>query len=273
VDVWIWKQLGERGTALTGYTAHGLYDEFTWDKSDPMSGAADDWAYDHLGVFGWTTEFWDVIKAATGTRGGNDIWYVGPTEEQELGVYQWAVANHPEAYADWVPFDHPQLGPVEIGGWDDIFFWTNAPSTMLAAEVAPHAEFAVFHAMCSPRIEVLNTGVSSLGGNTHRVDVGIANTGWLPTYVTELAKKDRLVLPLVAELTGAEVVRGSNGGHARQELGQLAGRVAQRFHDGKNDGTPDRVLASWVVQGAVGTEVTVAVSHQRAGSQSVTVVL
>lgn len=271
IDVWVWKQLGERGHALTGYTVHGVFDDFTWDKSDVMSGAADDWAYEHLGVYGWTTEFWDVIHRATGTPGGNHIWYTGPTDEEEMGVYRWAVANHPTAYADWVPYEHPQLGQLEIGGWDDVFFWGNAPSSMLAAEVAPHAEFAVFQAMCSPRLEVLHTSVTALGGDTHRVEIGIANTGWLPTYITQRARKEHLVLPLVAELSGAAVLAGSHGGLARQELGQLEGRVAQRFQSGKNDGTPERVLATWVVRAEAGSELTVAISHQRAGSLSVTV--
>jgi murein tripeptide amidase MpaA len=268
-DVWVWKKLGERGTALTGYTEHSVVDDMTFDKSETMSGAADDWMYDHLGVFGWTTEFWDVIHHATGTKGNMFIWYVGPTDAEERAVYDWTVANHPEMYADWTPFDHPQLGTVEIGGWNDLELWTNAPGSMLLAEVEPHAEFAVYQALCSPRLEILHTSATSLGGDSYRVDVGIANTGWLPTHISEKARKDRLVLPLVAELSGVSVV----GSPARQELGQLGGRLDLQFRSGKNDGTVDRVLASWVVQGAAGTEVTVAVSHQRAGSQSVTLVL
>ncbi len=269
VDVWTWKHLGERGAALTGYTVHSVFEDFTFDKSETMSGAADDWAYEHLGVYGWTTEFWDVIQQATGTKGGNHIWYTGPTDAEQRAVYDWAVANHPETYADWVPFDHPQLGPVEIGGWNEVFLWSNAPGSMLRAEVQPHAEFAVYQALCSPRLEVLHSLVTALGGDSYRVEVGIANTGWLPTYVTVKAQKDRLVLPLVAELSGATVI----GGSARQELGQLGGRLDLQFNYGRSDGTPDRTLASWVVQGAAGTEVTVAVSHQRAGSQSVTLTL
>ena len=58
------------------------------------------------------------------------------------------------------------------------------------------------------------------------------------------------MLPLVAELSGADVV----GGLARLELGQLAGRLQSRFAEG-NDGTPDRALATWVVSAAAGTEI------------------
>lgn len=269
IDVWVWKELGKRGEALTGYTVHSVYEDFTFDRDDLMSGAADDWAYEHLGVYGWTTEFWDVIQQATGKKPGTFIWYVGATHDEEIGVYRWALANHPEAYHDWVAFDHPQLGPLEIGGWDEVFFWSNAPGSRLLAEVRPHAEFAVHQALCSPRLEVLHTNVVALGGDTWRVEVGIANTGWLPTYVTQWAREKRLVLPMVAELTGASV----QGGPARQELGQLGGRLDMQFSYGKNDGSPDRALATWVVQAPAGNTVHVAVSHQRAGSASVSVTL
>ncbi len=270
VDVRTFKEVGEKGTALTGYPVHSVFEDFTFDKSDTMGGAADDWVYEHLGVFGWTTEFWDVIQQATGKKPSTFIWYTGPSDEEDLAVYRWAVANHPEAYVDWTPFDHPQLGAVEIGGWDEVFFWANAPGSRLLAEVRPHAEFAVYQAMCSPKLEVLHTRVVHLAADTHRVEVGIANTGWLPTEITRRARKDNLVLPLVAELVGATVL---TPGTSRQELGQLAGRAAMQPSYGKNDGTPDRVLATWIVSGSAGTQVAVKVSHERAGRCSATVTL
>ncbi len=266
LDLYVWKAFGEKGTALTGYSAHSVFEDFTFDRSDLMSGAGDDWAYEHAGVYGWTTEFWDVIHQATGTKPGTHIWYTGPTEAEELAVYRWAVANHPEMYAPWAPFDHPQLGPVEIGGWDEIHVWQNAPGSRLLDEVRPHAEFAVYQALCSPRLEVPHAKVERLADDVWRVEVGIANSGFLPTYITERAKRERLVLPLVAELAGAEVL----GGSARLELGQLGGRLDHRFAFGKNDGTPERVLAAWTVRAAAGTSVTVTATHQRAGQQSVT---
>ena len=37
----------------------------------------------------------------------------------------------------------------------------------------------------------------------------------------------------------------------------------------RNDGTPDRVLAAWVVRAAPDTEVSVQVGHPRAGTRHV----
>ena len=185
-DVWTWKELGIRGTDLTGYKVHSVFEDFTWDKSDTMSGAGDDWAYEHLGVVAWTTEFWDVVHHATGERSSTDVWYVGPTPEQELAVAAWS-DQHGEYYFPWQPFDHPQLGPVEIGGLDWFRLFTNATPDMLEAEVAPHAQFAVHQALASPKLEILHTTVEALGDGTWRIEVGLANTGWLSTTVTTRA--------------------------------------------------------------------------------------
>ena len=52
MDVWIWKQLGDACSALTGYPSHSVYEDFTWHPEETMSGTGDDWAYEHLDVFG-----------------------------------------------------------------------------------------------------------------------------------------------------------------------------------------------------------------------------
>jgi hypothetical protein len=265
-DVWTWNQLGERGTALTNYKVHSVFEDFTWDKSDTMSGAADDWAYEHLGVFSWTTEFWDVIHHATGERASTDIWYVGPTAEQEVAIATWS-DQYGEYYVPWRTFDHPQLGTVEIGGADWFRILTNAPPALLVDEVRPHAEFAVFQALASPCLEIITASMTSLGEGVWKVTAGLANTGWLPTQVSVRATKDNLVLPLTAELElpeGAEIIGGPN----RYQLGQLSGRSAYRLDGGsRSDGTPDRVLATWLVRSVSGDGITVVATHPRAGTR------
>ena len=75
-DLWAFKELGKVGADLTTYPVHSVFEYLTLDKSNTMGGAGDDWAYEHLGVFSWTTEFWDAIFAATGDHSPTDIWYV-----------------------------------------------------------------------------------------------------------------------------------------------------------------------------------------------------
>lgn len=272
VDVWTFKELGKRGTELTAYPVHSVFEDFTWDKSDTMSGAADDWAYEHLGVYGWTTEFWDVVMAATGERSSTDIWYVGLTPEQELAIARWS-DQYGEYVVPWRAFDHPQLGPVEIGGIDWFRVASNPPLPLLVDEIRAHADFAVFQALTAPCLEIVHTAAVALGDGLWRIEVGIANTGWLPTTVSARAAKSNMVLPIWAELElpdNASIVAGAN----RVTLGQLGGRSSFRLDGGsRNDGSPDRVLASWTVRAPSAAELGVTVRHPRAGARQTSITL
>ena len=272
-DVWAWKQLAAIGTELTGYPSHSVYEDFTWDLTETLSGASDDWAYEHLGVFGWTTEFWDIVHAATGEKQSTHFWYTGPTDDERLAVLRWldehSTDDATRGFVEWYPFDHPQLGQVELGGWNGLYSWTNPPPDRLLAEVDPHADFAVAQALAAPCIEIRHARVEHVGDDTWQVWIGVANTGWLPTTVTARARHDDLVRPILAELQGADDVLD---GASRRTLGQLAGSSSTRFTS-STAGTPDRVSCSWLVRATPGTELVVTVQHQRAGSDSVEFVL
>jgi len=277
-DVWAWKELAKIGTELTGYPAHSVYEDFTWNPDETMSGASDDWAYEHLGVFGWTTEFWDLIHAATGEKASTKIWYTGPTPTEELAALRWvdeqpAPADPRDAsWVDWYEFDHPQLGQVELGGWNGLRSWTNPPPHRLADEVERHAEFAVAQALAAPCLELAHTAVTRLGDDSDgvpawRVDIGVLNSGWLPTNVTDRAVASNIVLPVEVEVTG---VAGEQilDGVARRTLGQIGGSMSSML---AMAGGPERAMATFTIRAPAGTEVQVEARHQRAGRTSVTV--
>ena len=274
-DVFIFNKFGEHSTPLTSYPVHSVYEDLTWDKSRVMGGAGDDWAYDHLGVYSWTTEFWDAIFRATGEHSPTNVWYVGPTPTQDLAVCKWSDEHAPDSYVNWYPFVHPQLGAVELGGVNALQIWTNAPSGHLKAEVAPHAEVAIYQAMAAPQLAIKLADCSSLGNDIWQVRLGVANVGWLSTYVTQHARSKKIVLPVVVEITQtdgtpAQLVEGE----ARVRVGQLDGRSKILLDGGAmSDGTPDRHLHTWLVRGKSGTTLTLTAAHQRAGTVSTIITL
>ena len=251
LDVWAWKHSSPRSApALTGYTAHSVFEDFTWDPSVTMSGAADDWMYEHRGVYGWTTEFWDVVQQATGTKQSTHFWYVGPTDDEALAVLRWCDEHHPDGYVDWRPFDHPQLGPIEIGGWDDLTTWTNPPGHLLRDEVTPHADFAIHQALCSPRLEVVHTEVErarrrplARRGAASRTPAGC------PPMSPPTPARRTSCCPSSAELTGDGVaVGGPAPAHSTtSRVGPACGSgAATTAH-------PTERCSSWTVAGAAGT--------------------
>jgi len=212
VDLKVFASFGAHFTPLTTYPVYSVFESVTWDPAKPMGGVADDWAYEHLGVYAWTTEFWDAIYRVTGVHSTQDLWYMGPTPEQHLAMCRWCDARGVDGYVPWRPFAHPQLGPVELGGVDAFRVWVNAPACVLKEEVAPHADVAIYQALASPRLEVKGVWVDELGGGLWRVRAGVANVGWLGTEVTQWARDRGLVLPITLELSGVEVVEGEAGG-------------------------------------------------------------
>jgi murein tripeptide amidase MpaA len=269
-DLKTYQALGRRGTEITGYEAVSVFHDFKYDPKTSITGASDEWCYDHLGIFGWTTEFWSPIRAA-GITGFKYIdWFDEHPVEDDLALLRWNDEQlDGTGFVDWYRFEHPQLGAVELGGWDYFRTWTNAPPKFMADEVAPHSEFAVAHQLASPLLAIRSLDSEALGGGLWRVRLVVENQGWLPTNVSKKALERRAVRPVEAELElpdGAVLATGD----VKQELGQLAGHGRARqmlaMFDGGFDPTDDRAKAEWVVRADAGTTVLVTARHARAGT-------
>ena len=60
IDVTLYKTIGQKGTDLTGYPHVSTYEDYTFNKSNPMKGVFMDWLYEHLGIITFSTELWDA---------------------------------------------------------------------------------------------------------------------------------------------------------------------------------------------------------------------
>lgn len=275
-DLRTYKAIGRHATAITGYPAVSVYHEFRYHPKEVISGGSDDWVYDHLGVYAWTTEIWSPQRAAGLTVDRYIDWFVEHPVEDELALLRWSDDElGGEGFVDWYPYEHPQLGPVELGGWHTMRWWRNPPAERLEAEIAPHSEFAVWHCLISPKLAVRSLEATAAGDGQWRVRAVVENTGWLPTNVTDRAVERKVVQPLVVTVDvpdGGELVLGDR----RTECGQLTGRNLQEPMIGlmpTNDVTTDRAKVEWVVRAPAGGTVTVTARHQRAGTVRAEVVL
>ena len=275
-DLWTYEFLGEVATELTGYPSISGFHDFRYHPQAVIRGVGTDWAYDHLGVYAWTTEFWQALSAA-GLDDAHPLeWFRTHSLDDELQLLAWVDEQVPEGYVDWYGFDHPQLGHVEIGGWDSELVFRNPPPHLLEAEVAPHSTLAVRLALATPELRHRQTLVDPVGDGAWRIRVVVENAGWMKTAVSQRAIDAGAVQPLVATMSlpdGASLVSGTE----RVELGQLGGRAlkqnAVRGFMGSSDGTDDRTVAEWIVHAPSGTSVDIEVRHDRAGVVRTTAVL
>ncbi|MGD2041119.1 MAG: M14 family metallopeptidase, partial [Anaerolineae bacterium] len=268
-DLWTYEKIGEKGTGLTGYPAISVYHDFRYHPDRVITGVFNDWLYDHLGLFAWVVEIWNPQKQA----GIEEIkfieWEREHPLEDDLKLLQWSdEVLDGQGYVDWYPFDHPQLGPVELGGWDWLYALKNPPPHLLEKEIAPFADWLIWHLLISPCLELYQAGVTSLGDGVYRVQLVVHNTGWLPTYITKRALEKKTMRGVICEIElPADAVLET--GKPREDLGQLEGRAYKpttHFGYYPSDVTADRAKVEWVVRAPQGGQVTVTARHERAGT-------
>ena len=274
-DLWHYQRVGAKGTELTGYPNISVYHEFRYHPKQVIGGAFD-WIYDHLGMFSWVVEIWSPMREAGMERYAYIDWYRDHPIEDDLKLFRWSEEKlGGAAHIDWKPFDHPELGRVEIGGWDRFHTFVNPPLQFLERELARFPQWLLWQALLSPRLELVASDAQGLGEGLWRVRLVVQNTGWLPSYVSKRAQERKVVRPVFAEITvppGGELVTGQR----REEVGQLEGKAYK--HTGISfwpdyHVTDDRAKIEWVVRGKSGDTVNLVARHERAGTVRAAVVL
>lgn len=265
-DLWTYQKIGDKGTEITNYPNVSVFHDFKYHPKQVTTGAFDSWCYDHLGLFAWTVEFWSPMKQAGIEKFKYIDWYREHPVADDIKLLKWNdEVLKGKGYVDWYEYKHPQLGKVELGGWDGMNMWTNPPLEFLEREISPFPEWIVWHALISPRLIPLETKVTPLGGDSYGIRFVIQNEGWLPTYVTKKALERKMTRGVIAEI---ELPKGATleSGKPRQELGELEGRAYKPVNaDESDEGTSERVKAEWVVKAKKGTKVQLLAKHERGG--------
>jgi murein tripeptide amidase MpaA len=267
-DLWQYKRFSDIGAKLTGYPAISIFHEFKYHPKQVITGVQD-WVYEHLGALFWTVEIWAPNKEAGITDYPWIEWYRDHPVEDDKKLLKWSDEQcGGQAHVDWYPFEHPQLGPVELGGWDKMNFWRNPPAHLREREAARFPAWLQQIALSLPKLEVLRTQVQALGADTWRVRFAVANSGYLPSYVTKRALERKTARGVVFELHLPEAARLLSGAQ-RSEGTQLEGHAPkgslQAFLPDRQI-TGDRAVAEWVVQAPQGTIVGLTATADRAGT-------
>ncbi|HUP06126.1 MAG TPA: M14 family metallopeptidase [Caldimonas sp.] len=277
-DLWSIKRFSELGARLTGYPAISIWHEFKYHPKEVITGTQD-WIYEHLGALFWVVEIWAPNREAGIENYKFVDWYREHPVEDDLKLIRWSDEHcGGEAHVDWKPFKHPQLGDVEIGGWDKMNFWRNPPPHLREREAARFPDWMTQIALSLPRLELLRTEVESLGADAWRVRIAVANSGWLPAYVSKRALARKTVRGVVFEIDLPEGRSDVSlmSGKPRYEGPQLEGHAPKSSLNAflpSREVTADRALGEWVVRAPRGTTLTLRARAERAGAVAAEVVL
>jgi hypothetical protein len=183
------------------------------------------WGYWDHGVIGWVPEYSPGPEAwVTDYDGDGEI-----SDAEELRFDDEELGGR--YFVEWTTIDHPDLGPVEVGGWRTRFWGQNPPPEFLEAETVQQIPWILYLAEQAPRLSLSEPTVTAVGDGTYRVEVTLSNTGYLPTSLTDRGAVgrerddgtiDRQVVrapALTLTAAGVEIVDGA----ARRSIPHLAG--------------------------------------------------
>lgn len=270
-DVTTYKAIGAMGEEETGYPCISIFHDFAYDKTKPIRGGLTDWVYEQLGVFTFATELWSLAKKA-GVDVKDFIEFF-PTRDESVDIAMLKVLDDEVdgyGFKEWTPFEHPQLGQVEIGGWDYQFAWQNPPGPWLEEVTSSNARFVLRAMQTAPSISFDTPVVESLGADLYKVSVIVQNGGFLPTYVSEQGRKvgvNKTVTVELAPVEGVELISGKQ----EQDLGHLHGRANQYESVSFYTAYPieSRAKAEWVIRAQGGSQVTLTAAATKVGKISI----
>ena len=267
-DLALYKDLGSVGERLTGYPTISTYEDFTPDKSKARHGSLMDWVYEEMGIICFSTELWDMERTAGVRKVG--YYNLGPRDtETTRTVFNWVVNNVGDhGFRDWEAFDHPQLGPVEIGGMVYIWSYRNPPGNLLEEICHNNVMFNLRHAAAAPRVAVDGVSVEPMGGDLFKVTGVVSNHGYLPTNLSDVAVQNGAAKPVTVtlECDGAELAMNPG----KVDLGNLAGRNERKYaySNWGQQWSPVTKKVEWLVRASTpDASVTVTAVSEKGGTQ------
>ena len=213
-DLRYYEHFDSVGIRITGYPWAGdVYETYatrnelnpvTGDplKPNALFGHGPDFGYFYYGAIWYGDELWNggMLEDVNGDGRFDDVDALAWDDR----------ANDGRGFRAWTAFEHPELGPVEIGGFHPKFFAQNPPAHELERWARNQALFNLELAFALPQLEWDDVTVRRLDAQgdsaTYEVTVSWRNTGALPTalrqaQLVKIVQEDRAQLAFDDELT------------------------------------------------------------------------
>lgn len=273
-DLRLMERLARQAVEGTGYRVFRVHPDFSYDPKQVTVGVWSDTIATVFGVPGYTLELWDPF----GFCGVDVPDPAGFFLDPDPALIRPVLARFCQTAANvepWRPFEHPQLGPVEIGGIDYLRTVRNPPVQHLAEECERGFRVAERVRRALPAVDVA-VRVIAEAADLHRVEVRLENRGFLSTgglrYGEKLAGTPG-VSACIEPGAGLTVVEGPpeqplhhlDGWGAMQVLG--AGHPIYPSLPGRGH----RAVARWWLRGRGEASVTWRAGRGGAGRQAVRV--
>ncbi|MEC8379067.1 MAG: M14 family zinc carboxypeptidase [Myxococcota bacterium] len=264
-DLKLMSRLANEAVRGTAYKVMKVHPEFTYDDSNPIVGVWADCLSSTLGIPGYTLELWNPFGFAGIDNASPAQFFRNPDPEMVSKVMNAAAK---EAPIPWTKYEHPQLGPVEIGGFDYLRTIRNPPERLLQQECQDGFVVAQALRFSLPKLKVTPTS-NHIGEELFEVEVMIENLGYLSTIGLDRAQQLSLTSGITLQIDLTVPDQSLISGEATTDLGvldgwgnmQVSGAISSVYPKMSSRG--HRNLARWIIKGR--GKVTISWHSHRAG--------
>ena len=253
-DVAVYDELGKQGERMLPYYRYIVI----WSGLYTVHGGFIDWTNDGLGMLSFSNELWAGDQyfnspALMDQQKNPD----SPIAGRQGGLYFDDFLEFGDQYVEWAPFDHPQFGKVELGGFKKT--QGRVPPRFMNEELCHrNMAFSLYQADEMPQMKAGESTVEALGGNVYRVRLELKNPKVTPTIMAKAAENN-VVRPDLLTVSGPGIEVLS------------AGWVRDRFRPGATQLIDQKQLSRILIRNGHPGRSTRAIEYIVKGTGSMTV--
>jgi len=254
-DANVLAEIGRRYAEITGQKTKGR-------RADD-GGSFPAWTYQHRSILTLAATLWDVPldpdakkpppvpegespKEAPQKPKEKDE----PKPSDDAKRLRWIDSSGESwRFRPWTPFEHPELGAVEIGGFAP-YARVEPPDAERAGIASKQLDFVLSLGDVLARVEIASATAKDLGGGLFEIEAAIENEGLVPAP-TSSGRRTRVPRPIAVRLAlpdGASLVAGN----ALELVRELGGTGARREF-------------RWLVRGPSADGIAVSIDSDYAG--------
>jgi len=222
------------------YGRGNYYGQLEEEDTYAAYGGALDGLYELFGILAFANEIYQF---------GTDLDNDGRVSPSEQLKYDDKMGS--DVFKAWTPFDHPDLGKIEIGGWKK-FGQNNPLPPYLDDEVDRNVDFMLMQARAIPLLSISDIKQEYLGKDISRITATISNTGFQPTELAiRFATKKAVPVRAYLSVSNKSMLLDED---FEKEIDKIDG-------NSKKD-------VSWLVHGSKGNKITINAYHPKGGRTS-----
>lgn len=201
-DIAVYDAIGKKGELLIpGYRYIVTYKDLY-----SVYGGQFDWMHSARGIFALSNELWmSNYYFHREESGQNTSGMPRGSQNEQYEFDQFLLFG--DGFVDWEPYDHPQYGEIEIGGFKKNYGRLH-PGFLLESDAHRNAAFVIYHGYQTPKLEVAEIEVKDVGNGLKQVTAVVRNHRVIPTHSAhDVANK--IEVPDVISLSGGDVLVGT----------------------------------------------------------------